>query len=628
MASYLSYNGVVLDVSRTILYAQEPYYSEDGGDLIGVKVTLEVEAIYNPSAVSYVEDYVGEIRVARRQPGRIAPETDVAVSQFLAVPRAELIYVVGNTVVIRSPLPGAGLDLASGPRPLSVSVRPGLTEKTWRVGFRVETVLSDCPVTTTGLMSNRWTQSHETGPDHLTTIVTEGVTVFRSDVLANLGVTADFFRSVCLPPHFFDFQRVNITVRLNSIGNALTWRVVDRERYTSLGLTTARAYGVIDFQAETEFSSVPTDPVMGVSTSIAMGSFAAIARGDRNSSRAGLHAWLNRLAIERLNVPVGVKFNPDVHPVLVRISAKESIDAPICTLMMTVRYQPPETLENPAAMVYRYLGIDTTPLFAEGLIAGTNPQNPGGTRGHYRGMAFSQLLKSSLAACAPPARALGVVTVPGYGPPDSSGIGPVREDSYLAGSKPFVDVSVGPPLPGPRVRSRLRAALASKGVQDQKSEVSVKTESFRVVAPTASTNDGGAPSPPLVFELANPLSCRVASWEVERFGAKPVVPTVTSGDPREVAVSAEMNLVSPIIGPDMENLIYRAEGEYAYFYTGEGTRGPGDSGVPMGSLPYITTEYNTPETTVLASDYDGGGWVSPRPGQIPGPTPGPNPGPA
>jgi hypothetical protein len=53
----------------------------------------------------------------------------------------------------------------------------------------------------------------------------------------------------------------------------------------------------------------------------------------------------------------------------------------------------------------------------------------------------------------------------------------------------------------------------------------------------------------------------------------------------------------------MNNLIYRAAGATTYMFTGPGTRGPGDVDIPMGSYPWIDSDWGLPSTRHQAEDY-------------------------
>lgn len=612
MASYLSYNGITLDIMRTNAYVQTPILSEDGGDQIGTRVLLDVDAIYSPGATSYSAAYSDGVQVAIPDPGNYAPATDVAVSAALLAKRAQLYYVVGGQVVIQSPANGAQVDISNGPSPIHCFTRL-LTERTWRVNYRIETAIRDCAPAGIGLVSNRWRQTHQVGSDHLTTVHTRGVAVFRTDRLQSLGVTADYFRSVLLPPHIYDFQRVSIVASLSEIGNVLTYEVVDRERATQIGGMTGAMYGVRDFTCNLQVGTMPASD-SGIASEMTLANLEIVVMGDRNSSRRGLHAYASRLAIEKLGIPPpsprGKPHEQPGHrmPMIRSVNAGESAESPVVSLHVSAQYLPPKEgagVFQPIA--FDLLGYDPgtfipnpgvdESIFLEGVLGGTNPQMPLGTRGHFDSMMFAQELKTTLARCQAFGTPEAVVRVPGYGPADEvAGEDPVTPFTYLANSRPFVNVSVGAPL-FPVAQTKYSQEQTSPGDDDGagplnegRADSSHKRHLRVVVAPVAGYSNRD--DPPLVFRLGNSIESRTVDWTVEKIGAVPKIPHPRSNDRGEVLVAQEIVPAAPEIAPDGSTQVHRISGTYTYYNTAR--VGVGKRPLYMGAVPWadMTFEEN------------------------------------
>ena len=601
MASHLEYNGIRLGIMRTNAYIQQPIHSEDGSDQIGTLVTIDVDAIYNPEVTSYAPTGSGPVQSY----GQFAPMTDTAVAAALMAKRGQLTYVVGNHTVIQSPAPGYAVDIQNGPQPRHCVARQ-INERTWRVNYRVETAIRDCSPAGIGLVSNRWRQSHQVGADHLSTVTTQGIAIFRTDVLANLDVTADYFRSVLMPKHILDFQRVSIVARLNEIGNVLTYEVIDRERSTQIGSQTAATYGVVDFNAGLQVSTVPAGEG-GIAGPVCMATFDCVVRGDRNSKRSGLYAWASRLAIEKLGIPPEGELPADQagrSPIITHVHCGEQIDRPIVTLQMVAKYIPNnQNLGAIKGVAWDLLGFDPGRYFAnpnvdqsiflEGVTDGTNPQMPLGTRGHFDGMMFAQAMTTALQRCQSFAPAACLERVPGYGPDDPvSGTPPVAPGSYFCNSKPLVDVSVGPvlfPITPTNFSSTLSPHLRSDpdAVTDYRQDVQHTKSRSVIVAPVAGY--AGQETPPLVFRLGQSIDYRTVNWTAERIGSPPKIPHPRSNDHSEVLVGHEITAATPELGPDAVAKIQRVSGSYTYAQTRR--LGPGRDPLPMGAVPYANFQY-------------------------------------
>lgn len=581
MASYLSYNGVVIDLSRTTRYVQQPLYSPDGADYIGTRVTIEVEGLYAPGATSYtriVDDDDQDLALAL--PGQLAPTTDLAVRRALATPRCQLLYVVGNVVVLRSPAEDATVDVAGGPTP-QIWEASKLTERAWHVRFRVETTINECSPGLAGLMSNRWSQVHRIGEDHLTEIVTEGVAVFRLDHLAQVGKNADFFREELVPATPLSFQRKAIEVAVNPLGNVIQYRTVDRERFVDLG---ANEYGVVDFNAVVGAQSVPVGSgLSSVASEVMLGTFQGVAFGDKDAGyRSGnLLTWLLKLAIERLDLPTPGRSDSDnENYVIVQVGVQAAIDRPQVQLAITTRMPPAKEKREglgPLRALELLADVRDSELFdGEGI----NPQLPRGnnTRGHYLGELYAQTLRVCLANCNEPQvpKVIAVVSPSlDYTPPE--------------GTEPDADSGS---MNDPGYEGDAYSDATKTGGQISYFEVRTHFETDRgtVVSPVC----GDGTEPPQVFRLNNDVTLRVVEFEGERIGSKPPVPDPAAADAGEVLVGRpEVSFAPPIPAADGRSKVYRVAGRYTYArLDGKTVLEPGPEGLPMGAVPWATFRFD------------------------------------
>jgi hypothetical protein len=118
-----------------------------------------------------------------------------------------------------------------------------------------------------------------------------------------------------------------------------------------------------------------------------------------------------------------------------------------------------------------------------------------------------------------------------------------------------------------------------------------------VISPVA----GDGTEEALVFELANPLDIRTATWTSERTGVKPRIPAPESLDENEVVLHSEIHASAPEVAPDGKTPIYRASGEYVYGQRHR--RGPGQGGLAMGRGAYTAFPYAAPGATIEEADY-------------------------
>ncbi|MEG7727158.1 hypothetical protein U2063_15335, partial [Listeria monocytogenes] len=89
-------------------------------------------------------------------------------------------------------------DVNNGPTPLYCNIVAVHGNGTMIVDWAVEAWFNECEIMQ-GVLSNRWTMSHDIDTDFWTTRTTEGVAIFRADVLfGSLGnfQVADNYRAL------------------------------------------------------------------------------------------------------------------------------------------------------------------------------------------------------------------------------------------------------------------------------------------------------------------------------------------------------------------------------------------------------------------------------------------------
>lgn len=605
MASFLSYNGIVIDVSRTTKFVQQYLYSPDGADRIGTKFTVEVEGLYAPGATSYQANPLGGGALAVY--GHIAPTTDGAIREALATPRCQLVYTIGSVEVLRSPAEGMLVDVAGGPTPVLWEAAK-ITERAWHVRFRVETTVSECDASSgDGIMSNRWVQAHRIGPDKMATIVTEGVAIFRLDRLVQLDKNADHFRDKLLPPTPLGFQRQQVEVAVNQVGNVVQYRITDQERMVSIG---NNVYGVVDFAAVVSLQTVPvgSGAISSVASEIMLATFQGTAFGSKGPGylSGNLLTWLTKLAIERLDLPVPGNENAENgNYVVTNVATQAAIDQAQASLSITVRVPPVKT-EKKVAGLGSLRVLELLKDVRQSALFNADGQNPNlpfaeNSRGYFMGELYAQTLRVCLANCGQPEvpRVIATVSpVPVSFQPE--GTNPVKEDEYAGDPASDSD--------------RISDATKDGG---QITYFEVRTHYESDTGTSVSPVAGNGAEPPSVFQLYNPITYRVVQFTGERIGAKPPVPDAATGEPGEILVGTpKVSFAPPIPAADSVTPIYRVTGEFTYARVdGKSITSPGD-GLPMGSVPWATFAFEDASNRYLSTDkapgitgpsYGGGG---------------------
>jgi hypothetical protein len=568
----LTYNGITLKLVKTNSFNQQPIMSSDGLDYVCMKVTIDVNAVYNSGATSY--DAYGAAT-----PGHLPAETDFSIRHALNEPRKPLIYADENgRTIISSPANGNTVDCQGGPTPLGVDVNHIAGTKTWHIRFRVETYIYECDgatsASTSPLASNRWSNTHSIGEDQRTTIVTNGVSQFRLDALESAGKTADFFRNVCLPPCPVGFRRMGISVQPNTVGNVVAWSTSDQEQYYYLGGEQSKHKDVLSFEGT--FTESTTSNDKGMPSGLLSASATIRVMGKPRSLNANLLVFAVKLAINRLKIPPGGQANLDGARIS-RVSASEHMHAP--GVDFHIETVLPAATNGQGGMgglraeFFQQDSVNFQTANPEFDLNGNTPQlgADNNTRTpSYNGLAFSSALQ---AACSTPQ--------------------PIKSPTQGGSSS---SASQSPPYAIP-VQSSMSENLSSASTGYSESNLSggaytdyridsrIDTNHNIVMAPITGPaspgGSGGANATAEFMYVSAPTTTRVVNWSAERLGSAPDLPTPLVNDANQVLVRTEW-LPTNVAKLTDGTSIFRVGGTFYY-----GLRNPIDAGSP--NIPMCVT---------------------------------------
>ncbi len=237
----VTYNGVVLQLSRTGEFAIRAVYDPSGLDLLYQEVTLSAICVWNPAATATNKPGapVGYAGLGVR--GDVLSTTISNLKNTLMLPRRQLTLSVGGrttffcplvNLVTGNPMP---CDPMGGPLPQHCRVIQIIGDKSAIVEFSIRFAVSDV---TRVVTSCRWSVSATTDEAFLTTRSISGRASFRPDMLAGSAPTlvADQFRAA-LPfsvPNGFRRKRVSVVV--NERGDESTFTIEDKEQTLNTGL--------------------------------------------------------------------------------------------------------------------------------------------------------------------------------------------------------------------------------------------------------------------------------------------------------------------------------------------------------------------------------------------------------
>lgn len=183
--------------------------------------------------------------------------THMAIRHRLSVPRKSLYIFHGTgmesgnpqvgtqrppnpqvaSLFIESPSPGFRCDCKNGPFPRVLSCVQAVGDATTLlVDFGIETFINEADINDvrpiSGLISNRFSQSHAVDENGFTSINTTGVAIFRTDMVYDAG-SPDAFRQWLFMPVPLYFTRVINYVRAREDGTGVEYSYTDAQAHTN-----------------------------------------------------------------------------------------------------------------------------------------------------------------------------------------------------------------------------------------------------------------------------------------------------------------------------------------------------------------------------------------------------------
>ncbi len=561
--SVLTYNGITIGLTKTLGIAHEPQRAEDG-TYLHTKITIEVEGIIT-GPISQSQNPVTLGNVSGTIDAGSISDTVRAIRHALLQERQLLVYDVGDspTPMITAPgLDGTGnflpCDANNGPIPgaLAIVRVDGLT--TFHVRYSVTCHLFECPGasgTPQALISNRYAQSHSIDSQYFTVITTTGQAFFNTSVLEAAQQQADDFRQVLFPPVPRGFKRLSVNIIATPARNALTYQVVDQERYFDLGDTGRTGTGsyITDIKADYTVSSTGQ-----AGAPVSMFSAHQVNVQVVGSKAASTWGMIKKaLLIAQAKLPITDPSKGFLTSMVIR----QGMTEPTISLSASMLINP-----SNAGMVP---GIDATALQIENVFqdqGGINPSFPsrGGTAGTYQ----NELLVSAWkAACSPPTK------------PYEGSVASANSDSSVSDNTGPV-VTIGTSADLPTIRTKFSTSQAQNLYTDYKVDTKIVTDtgimqvansgavssnSSAGVYSSGSGSSSGSDSDSVFLTYSRPTQRKIVEWTAERSGAMPDVPNAQPVDSNLVLIdSGHIQVCEPSLLTDGFTLSYRVAGRYVY----------------------------------------------------------------
>ena len=286
---FIQYGTISLRVVDINTFDRVNVYSDDGVDLLYVKVTLGVTAVYAPGGnpampsitflsretadiISGFDTTLGTLRtipqgVGPGAPGLGAgataflanpplmetdplvippvpprqqfagPQTDAEIRWRLMVPRQPLILFAWDRQTgmpiqwLTSPRPGFPVDVCNGPKPISCDVVAVAGEPdSIGVHYQIQTWMLPCPEGSDRfILSHRWTMSHTHDEDNYLTRVVQGKIVFNGAYIAAFGVRPEWVLNQMIHPIPLGYRRHVPQVTQSSDGLVIDYTIEDTD---------------------------------------------------------------------------------------------------------------------------------------------------------------------------------------------------------------------------------------------------------------------------------------------------------------------------------------------------------------------------------------------------------------
>lgn len=243
MATIVTYNDVILRNVTTREWTQEIVYDPSNTDAIAQKFRLTFEAIVHGSAPTLLGAYGSE----QHQGGISAKEVYQTISRRLWEPRHTLIVYVGADSISPSSerllevhpynpndsTSQVEMDVANGPRPISVKITHIASDRVFRVEFTIECSIVLCrsgikPAAAGHVLNNRWKLEEVMDDKFFTTRIISG----RLRLASGL-VPGHMMKYLIVPPLEAGFRREALRYVVTEDGLDCEYEVRDRQVHTA-----------------------------------------------------------------------------------------------------------------------------------------------------------------------------------------------------------------------------------------------------------------------------------------------------------------------------------------------------------------------------------------------------------
>lgn len=613
---FFQYNGIDFELARTNSWSAEAVYSDDGVDYLYTRHRIDIEAQLNPGQTAY-ELIDGEVVPAE---GALPATTFTATRHALMQPRATLYVTDYNgQVVLEIPEPGYAVDAENGPKPIRCEPRVLGASRLWAFRWVVEVCTLECSADETeyGVISCRWQDSHHINQHQLVTRMVTGKMVFRNDVLTNLGVGADFVRgyiNITTPP---GFQRTAVDVTVQSDGRALTFQIREEEKMADLGETDPNtgASGILQIDGAAGVTSMSTDAGPPGGMSLWQIDLRAYMRKDANQWTVLQYLWL--LALTKMsgvgNVAIGI---------IRHAAVRESMGRDDKWSEITIAFQAKQ--QNNA--VIPSINIDPMRRDLQDVYAPQNGINP--AFANKSGMAGTSAVDLTTQD---PLTYACLAVVMGEVPSDGTDDVPNTTDGYVPYTRvQAVDVLSEQPsrynTEDDSAYTLYRASIEiSRSTGLYQAPPSGSADSKYSQPPPSASDWGGANGsfsgssgeskgglpPSRMFRFHMPVEKMRMTFEAERIGSPPAIPSPSNSDENLVLTWAHLNPISPVVGNDGYTPVFMVKGTYEYAL--QTPIQPGQNLI-MGALPWTTLNFadnvippNAFEHGIFDDDQNGGG---------------------
>jgi hypothetical protein len=252
----LIYNGCALPFVRTEEFRQEPFYSADGVDLLGLHFTITVSGYLHSCFLGMdPAQWIEQSRFNLLQRGGQLYMYMGGIEVFPSTPNSSPAPTTGNELVAsplydnpdnytagRRPVNYANAvaqDVRLGPRPIRFDVRK-ISGGSYTFVYSIETWVAYCADNSlpAAILSNRWESSLDIDSDYYYTRTTTGTLVVNGQYLSDsnfaASVLGQFAAELVFPPLFKNWKRETIRFTLSSDQLTLNYTIQDKQLYVAI----------------------------------------------------------------------------------------------------------------------------------------------------------------------------------------------------------------------------------------------------------------------------------------------------------------------------------------------------------------------------------------------------------